>query len=566
MVERIMKISSKDKTFDKGATMQKLLVVPALGLLLAGCNPADGTVTGVASNDGFSLYCPNVGINDNQCVLSDPENPYANDTVDDVTKWTLSSAASNARDKFYVWSTALAADPSGENQYNVALSLHELYDDNANAAAHSQAKLAYKSALDNFFSGTTGSAGEFVADSDFSFAEWGSGSTLNGAYDGDADFPTVYQVQPGWGWGGETSALAMTGFDAGFASNYENLVFKIKGLPTDNVVIKFPGAVNGADGELSLSVTTYGTPVPGTTGWTQVVIPMSVWGGVTASTEFAIMGGWGNGGTLLITDIGFTGDTTGNGLVKDVMGDGIAAVYMPSNIHDGQTRAAGDFIADTDFSFAEWGSGSTLNGAYDSDADFSPVFQVQPGWGWGGETSALAMSGFEAGFASKYENLVFKIKGLPTDNVVIKFPGAVNGTDGELSLATATYGTAIPGATGWTQFVIPMSTWGGVTASTEFAIMGGWGNGGTLLITDIGFTGNTTSGNMVKDSADGFASIYYPQTAGLASVTYVRDLVGANLVEPDGMDNLYDDAAAAETALSGWGFSYDTATNTLTAD
>ena len=78
-----MKISSKDKLFDKGATMQKLLVVPVLGLLLAGCNPADGTATGVASNEGFSLYCPNVGIAADQCILSDPENPYAGETLDD---------------------------------------------------------------------------------------------------------------------------------------------------------------------------------------------------------------------------------------------------------------------------------------------------------------------------------------------------------------------------------------------------------------------------------------------------------------------------------------------------
>ena len=196
-----MKISSKDKLFDKGATMQKLIVVPALGLLLAGCNPADGTATGVASNDGFSLYCPNVGIAADQCVLSDPENPYANETVDDNTKKTLANAASNARGRFYVWATAQAKSQSGENQYYTALSLQELYDANANASAQAQAKLAYKSVLDNYFDASAGEStpGAPISNVDLSETafDMGTGGGVNAAYAGDSSFANAIQATPG---------------------------------------------------------------------------------------------------------------------------------------------------------------------------------------------------------------------------------------------------------------------------------------------------------------------------------------------------------------------------------
>tara|TARA_B110000208_G_scaffold27852_1_gene36424 strand:+ start:633 stop:2312 length:1680 start_codon:yes stop_codon:yes gene_type:complete len=558
-----MKLIKQNAAMGVLGTTRTVMSLTAVAILLAGCKAEDGSPTAVLSNTGFSLYCPNVGIAADTCVLSDPENPYAKQTVNDSSKWTLASAAASERDKFYVWATAQAQEPKGENQYNTALSLHELYHADSNVLAQAQAKVAYRSVLDNYFTASN-SVSEFVADTDFSFGDWGSGSTLNGAYATDTDYDKVYQVAPGWGWGGNTAALAMTNFSAGFAANYQNLVFKVKGLPTGDVYVKFPLSGAGNDGELALSLATYGVAVPGTTGWTQVTVPLSVFNGAASDTEFGIHGGYGNGGTFLISDIGFTGDATGNGMVGDVLGDGIAAIYAPSSIHDGTTSTSVDFVSGTDFTFGEWGSGGMLNGSYTADSDYSPVFQVAPGWNWGASSSALAMTNFSAGFAANYQNLVFKVKSLPTGNVIVKFPlsGVGNG-DGELVLDLTTYGTAIPGSTGWTQVVIPLSLFNGAASDTEFGIMGGWGSGGTFLVTDIGFTGNTTSANMLKDSIDGFVAVYYPQTESLTQVGFVRDLAGGQLVEPDTLTNLYGSQSAADAAVNSWGFTYNTTSNTL---
>jgi|TARA_B110000503_G_C7153073_1_gene416038 hypothetical protein len=559
-----MKSITKYGALATNRAVLRTFFLSVLGMVLASCGAENGTPTSILSNTGFSLYCPNVGIATSNCVLSDPENPYASQTVNDTTKWSLSSSTTNARAKFYVWATAMANNPTGENQYNTALSLHELYHADSNILAQAQAKLAYRSVLDNYFTASN-SVSEFVAGTDFSFGDWGSASTLDGSYTADTDYDKVYQVAPGWGWGGNTAALAMTNFSAGFAANYQNLVFKIKSLPTGDVYVKFPLSGAGNGGELALSLATYGAAVPGTTGWTQVIVPLSVFNGAPSDTEFGIHGGYGNGGTFLISDIGFTGDATGNGMVGDVLGDGIAAIYAPVSIHDGKTSTSIDFVSGTDFTFGEWGSGGMLNGSYTADSDYSPVFQVAPGWNWGASSSALAMSNFSAGFAANYQNLVFKVKSLPTGNVIVKFPlsGVGNNGDGEVVLALTTYGTAIPGATGWTQVVIPLSVFNGAASDTEFGIMGGWGSGGTFLVTDIGFTGNTTSANMMKDSIDGFVAVYYPQTESLSQVGFVRGLAGEQLVEPDTLTNLYGSQSEADAAVTSWGFTYNTTSNTL---
>ena len=122
----------------------------------------------------LNLYCENVGIADDPCVLDDPENPYATVTIiepsatDPGNKFDLFNAIpvgpSGAKAAFYLWATALAYRQSGENQYYTALALHELFDANSNAIGdegsedeliRAQALKAYRSVLDNFFGSVT---------------------------------------------------------------------------------------------------------------------------------------------------------------------------------------------------------------------------------------------------------------------------------------------------------------------------------------------------------------------------------------------------------------------------
>jgi len=127
---------------------------------LTSCAPStsDGTnnnTIALPTDSVLNLHCTTEGINTDGCVLFDPNNPYANVAVNDTTKWILQTAAPSTKAKFYVWATALARSPTGENQYFTAQALHQLYTINLDPVIKAQAILAYQSVLVNFFSSVT---------------------------------------------------------------------------------------------------------------------------------------------------------------------------------------------------------------------------------------------------------------------------------------------------------------------------------------------------------------------------------------------------------------------------
>jgi len=120
----------------------------------------------------LNLACENVGIYPETCVLGDPENPFVttaivefdpnNPNQDDKFDLndTLPPGPAGAKARFYLWATALARRPSGENQYYTAKALHELFDANSNVLStdelvREQALKAYRSVLDNFWGSVT---------------------------------------------------------------------------------------------------------------------------------------------------------------------------------------------------------------------------------------------------------------------------------------------------------------------------------------------------------------------------------------------------------------------------
>ena len=147
----------------------------AATLIVAGCDGErdanDGqniTQVLLPTDVVLNLYCPNVGIADETCVLDDPENPFASTFIPenedlapgDPSKFDMAleipSGPSGAKARFYFWATALAQRQNGENQYFTALALHELYTANSNALSvdtliQEHALRAYRSVLDNFF-------------------------------------------------------------------------------------------------------------------------------------------------------------------------------------------------------------------------------------------------------------------------------------------------------------------------------------------------------------------------------------------------------------------------------
>lgn len=115
----------------------------------------------------LNLACEDVGINGEQCVLEDPENPFRftpisefnTNTGEDGNKFELfnqiPAGPTGAKSRFYFWATALARRQSGENQFYTALALHELWDLNSDPIIQEQALKAYRSVLDNFFGSVT---------------------------------------------------------------------------------------------------------------------------------------------------------------------------------------------------------------------------------------------------------------------------------------------------------------------------------------------------------------------------------------------------------------------------
>ena len=151
------------------------LLVAAM-LIVAGCDgersASDGeniTQVLLPTDVVLNLFCANVGIADETCVLDDPENPFSNTPIPEFdvnadpnapSKFdianTIPPGPSGAKARFYFWATALARRQSGENQYYTALALHELYTANSNALSvdtliQEHALRAYRSVLDNFF-------------------------------------------------------------------------------------------------------------------------------------------------------------------------------------------------------------------------------------------------------------------------------------------------------------------------------------------------------------------------------------------------------------------------------
>lgn len=152
-------------------------------LAIAGCSSPssdNGVVTGTVVDDEtvigeivlptdtlLNLNCANVGVFPETCVLEDPENPYLTTATkefnvndpDAETKFALAeqipAGPSGAKSRFYLWATALARFPSGENQWYTARALHELWDAAGDPIIQEQALKAYRSQLDNFFGSVT---------------------------------------------------------------------------------------------------------------------------------------------------------------------------------------------------------------------------------------------------------------------------------------------------------------------------------------------------------------------------------------------------------------------------
>ena len=171
-----MRITNRNQDL---VALGKGIVAIVLGFfVLSGCDErdsGDGEVINeiiLPTDVVLNLYCEDVGINEEKCVLDDPENPYAlvptgefdpNDPLSPrkfLLLQDIPPGPSGAKARFYLWATALARFPSGENQWYTARALYELFDANSNPISkdeivREQALKAYESVLVNYFGSVT---------------------------------------------------------------------------------------------------------------------------------------------------------------------------------------------------------------------------------------------------------------------------------------------------------------------------------------------------------------------------------------------------------------------------
>jgi hypothetical protein len=130
-----------------------------LFVVAMGCGDVkEGTVQNsiaLPADSSLTLYSANEGIHPDTSILQDPANPYARVSVDESNKWRLDNTSPSPKSKFYLWATALANIPTGENQFKTAEALHALYGQGGSVNAREQAIKAYRSVLDNFFNSAT---------------------------------------------------------------------------------------------------------------------------------------------------------------------------------------------------------------------------------------------------------------------------------------------------------------------------------------------------------------------------------------------------------------------------
>ena len=315
---------------------------------------------------------------------------------------------------------------------------------------------------------------------------FGSGAVFDFVFGGDADFNPAIQVTSGEGYGVgvHVGFLAFNGYTDGFAAGFDSFVFKVK-ADAANIgawEVKF---INNGDTSQTYDLTSYSGVTDIGNGWLQVSIPMSDFAATNAVNSGFLLGPLGGQSaafTYLMTDIGFT-----NPAPAGITPDNVVYATDPSVTEDLAPPATDNF-----------GSGAAFDFMFAADADFSPAIRVTSGEGYGAgvHVGFLAFNGYADGFASGFENFVFKVKA-DAANIgawEVKF---INNGDTSQTYDLTSYSGVADIGNGWLQVSVPMSDFSATSAVNSGFLLGPLGGqpaAFTYLMTDIGFTGTASGG------------------------------------------------------------------------
>lgn len=117
--------------------------------------PAPQYDYGIALNEvELALIDELEGVHPNRSVLVNPNNPFAEDGITEEARWIIQDAGYWPA-SFYSWGTALANQPTGENQLYTAQAAQQIYERRAAETAllyfvRNIAIAGYQAVLDHF--------------------------------------------------------------------------------------------------------------------------------------------------------------------------------------------------------------------------------------------------------------------------------------------------------------------------------------------------------------------------------------------------------------------------------
>ena len=253
---------------------------------------------------------------------------------------------------------------------------------------------------------------DFLPDTDFSFSDFSTGTSFDGAFSTDATFSPAISVSNS---ANLPAVMAFAGFDAGFATDRVSFNFTIKNVPGDIINIKFGG---GAETVFAVDLVNYAGSSAIGNGWYKVSIPMTEFPSQSTHTFLSFENAVASTEdfSYLVTDIfvtdalnGYENCSIGIAATDNRTG---TALFEDNKQYILSSGAALTFIPNTDYDFSDFNSGAAF-GTVTTDTSFSPVTSVS--------TTAtqplLALFGFTPGFADGSESINFAIKGLPGDTV-----------------------------------------------------------------------------------------------------------------------------------------------------
>ena len=325
----------------------------------------------------------------------------------------------------------------------------------------------------------------FGIDVDFNVSDFGSGASFDSSIIDPAFPEPVWAISNG---AGKSAVFALFNFNAGFTSRFGewSIGFKVKGLPGNEVIVKFGDA--DPDFPVDLDNSDFSTPIAGSNGWFDVQIPMSNFPGISGYNYLVIKSNTSSGAdfSFLVTDIAFVEPLSNVPAECSITGGGGGNTATGGSVPEVSIYEADGSVADLSPNYDPFTSGTGI--ATVVDTSYAQALELTSADGY---TVSLVQLGLTGLSFTGYDELLFKVKGLTADNTIVVKVEATGGgvVNVDITNPAANVTTEDLGD-GWTQVIMSLSAFGDVSSSSQIVFQtldNAYAVGEKILLTDIGF-------------------------------------------------------------------------------